>query len=89
MFNLAALFALYPRFYFIKSAYGNSEYRFLKWSGGGSPLNGLLNIALLVYRDVGEPPTLHWLQAEQRFQAAFGGGAMVGLRVARLGRGRE
>ena len=26
---LTALFALYPRFYFIKSAYGNSEYRFL------------------------------------------------------------
>ena len=35
--NLAAFFALYPRFYFIKSAYENSEYRFL------------LNIALLVY----------------------------------------
>ena len=29
MSNLTALFALYPRFYFIKSAYGNSEYRFL------------------------------------------------------------
>ena len=29
MFNLAVLFALYPRFYVIKSAYGNSEYRFL------------------------------------------------------------
>ena len=27
--NLAALFALYPRFYFIKSVYVNNEYRFL------------------------------------------------------------
>ena len=27
--NLAALFALYPRFYAIKSTYENSEYRFL------------------------------------------------------------
>ncbi|MDO4656595.1 hypothetical protein [Kingella sp. (in: b-proteobacteria)] len=36
MSDLTALFALYPRFYVIKSAYGNSEYRFLKWSGGGS-----------------------------------------------------
>jgi len=26
--NLAALFALYPRFYVIKSAYAKSEYRF-------------------------------------------------------------
>jgi len=29
VFNLAVLFALYPRFYVIKSAYVNSEYRFL------------------------------------------------------------
>jgi len=28
VFNLAALFALYPRFYFIKSTYENSECRF-------------------------------------------------------------
>ena len=28
VFNLAALFALYPRFYAIKSTYANSEYRF-------------------------------------------------------------
>ena len=27
--NLAVLFALYPRFYFIKSVYVNNEYRFL------------------------------------------------------------
>ena len=26
--NLAALFALYPRFYVIKSSYAKSEYRF-------------------------------------------------------------
>ena len=29
VFNLAVLFALYPRFYAIKSTYANSEYRFL------------------------------------------------------------
>ena len=29
MSNLAVLFALYPRFYVIKSTYENSEYRFL------------------------------------------------------------
>jgi len=28
VFNLAALFALYPRFYGIKSTYEKSEYRF-------------------------------------------------------------
>ncbi|MDO4656426.1 hypothetical protein [Kingella sp. (in: b-proteobacteria)] len=37
MSNLTALFALYPRFYFIKSAYGNSEYRFLIGVGDKPP----------------------------------------------------
>ena len=31
--NLAVLFALYPRFYAIKSTYESSEYRFLVWVG--------------------------------------------------------
>ena len=34
MYNLAALFALYPRFYVIKSAYANSKYRFLETFSG-------------------------------------------------------
>ena len=31
----------------------------------------LLNIALLIFQNIGEPPTLHRLQVLQRFQAAY------------------
>jgi len=69
--NLAVLFALYPHFYVIQSAYANSEYRFLGlWNLGnnlGEGFSGCLLQSGARFYNVGR-----WVNFyKQRFQAAY------------------